>query len=522
MSVKRTLILILIASIMLLAAGFTPWVTNSARALPLAQTNVTVPYTGSLTDQSGQAVVDGSYEFTFKLYDFEKAGEPLWTETQTGVAVLDGAFSVLLGSVNPLPQAILESGARWLEVEVRGPGEKAFTTLSPRQELRGGAKAAPTGLAAPQALSCEHNHLYENWVGSNTGYSLRVENSSTGDGIRGISYATAHDYAGVAGAAYANSGTGVYGLSTLDGYGVFGSSATGVGVVGKVTDSTTTNWVTGVWGEVAAPGTISQYVRGVVGWTTSTTGVNYGVWGQSQSSQGTGVYGLTNASGCTAGVNGNCSGVKGSSENGNGVYGQSTNGVGVFANTAGNNAAIYANANGNGPGLVVMSNGTGNLMEAWKLFPSDKKFQVSNAGNVTADGSFTSPAADMAEMLPAVAGLEPGDVLVVGKDGQLTRCSTAYQPSVVGVYSTSPGFVGGGGDDANLTGKVPLAVIGVVPVKASAENGAIQPGDLLVASATPGHAMKAGANPAVGTVIGKALASLKSGTGVIQILVMLQ
>ena len=74
----------------------------------------------------------------------------------------------------------------------------------------------------------------------------------------------------------------------------------------------------------------------------------------------------------------------------------------------------------------------------------------------------------------------------------------------------------------NLTGKIPLAVIGVVPVKVSAENGPIHPGDLLVASSTPGYAMKAGPNPSVGTVIGKALASLLEGTGMIQILVMLQ
>ena len=62
----------------------------------------------------------------------------------------------------------------------------------------------------------------------------------------------------------------------------------------------------------------------------------------------------------------------------------------------------------------------------------------------------------------------------------------------------------------------------MVPVKVSAENGAIHPGDLLVASSTPGHAMKAGSDPSVGTVIGKALGSLENGTGVIQMLVMLQ
>jgi len=52
--------------------------------------------------------------------------------------------------------------------------------------------------------------------------------------------------------------------------------------------------------------------------------------------------------------------------------------------------------------------------------------------------------------------------------------------------------------------------------------GSVQPGDLLVTSSTPGHAMKGGPNPPVGTVIGKALGSLESDTGVIEMLVMLQ
>jgi len=150
------------------------------------------------------------------------------------------------------------------------------------------------------------------------------------------------------------------------------------------------------------------------------------------------------------------------------------------------------------------------------------RFKVTNAGNVTADGSISGGGADYAELLPAVDGLHPGDVLVIGADGQLERSSLPAQPTVVGVYSTKPGFVGGGGDETDPTGKVPLAVIGVVPVKASAENGPIQPGDLLVSASLPGHAMKAPADPAPGTVIGKALGSLLSGTGVIQLLVLLQ
>ncbi|MBU1749618.1 MAG: hypothetical protein KKA73_18190, partial [Chloroflexi bacterium] len=80
----------------------------------------------------------------------------------------------------------------------------------------------------------------------------------------------------------------------------------------------------------------------------------------------------------------------------------------------------------------------------------------------------------------------------------------------------------GGGEHRGQEGYVPLAVAGIVPVKASAENGPIQPGDLLVASATPGHAMKASPNPPVGTVIGKALAGLDAGSGLILMLAMLQ
>ena len=68
---------------------------------------------------------------------------------------------------------------------------------------------------------------------------------------------------------------------------------------------------------------------------------------------------------------------------------------------------------------------------------------------------------------------------------------------------------------------VPLAVVGIVPCKVSAENGPIAVGDLLVTAATPGHAMRDDA-PAVGTVLGQALEPLPSGRGVIEIMVTLQ
>ncbi|MGV8040450.1 MAG: hypothetical protein AB2L07_10345 [Thermoanaerobaculaceae bacterium] len=147
---------------------------------------------------------------------------------------------------------------------------------------------------------------------------------------------------------------------------------------------------------------------------------------------------------------------------------------------------------------------------------------VKGNGNVYADGSFSSPAADFAELLPGREGLEPGDVLAIDVDGKLMRSVEAYQASVAGVYSTRPAFLGGQAIEGDPGQQVPLAVVGVVPVKASAENGAIRPGDMLVASSTPGHAMRAGTRAPNGCVIGKALQPLPSGTGSIIMLVILQ
>jgi hypothetical protein len=68
-----------------------------------------------------------------------------------------------------------------------------------------------------------------------------------------------------------------------------------------------------------------------------------------------------------------------------------------------------------------------------------------------------------------------------------------------------------------------MAMVGIVPTKVTAENGSIHKGDLLVSSSTPGYAMKGtDRNRMLGAVLGKAMGSLDSGTGVIQVLVTLQ
>ena len=79
----------------------------------------------------------------------------------------------------------------------------------------------------------------------------------------------------------------------------------------------------------------------------------------------------------------------------------------------------------------------------------------------------------------------------------------------MGVVSTKPGFVAGGGSvEKDHSNDVILALVGRVPVKISDENGLVLPGDRLTSSSIPGVAMKAGDNAAAGGMtIGMALES---------------
>jgi hypothetical protein len=72
-------------------------------------------------------------------------------------------------------------------------------------------------------------------------------------------------------------------------------------------------------------------------------------------------------------------------------------------------------------------------------------------------------------------------------------------------------------------GNYPVALTGRVWVYADATRSAIKPGDLLTTSAIPGHAMKVtNYSRAHGAIIGKAMTGLKSGCGLVLVLVSLQ
>ena len=122
---------------------------------------------------------------------------------------------------------------------------------------------------------------------------------------------------------------------------------------------------------------------------------------------------------------------------------------------------------------------------------------------------------------------EPGDVLVIdpASKGKFMKSTEAYSTAVMGIYSTRPGVVGRRQttDKSHMKEEVPMAMVGVVPTKVSAESGAIKAGDLLVTSSRPGYAMKGkDRSQMMGAIIGKALEPLDAGTGVIEVAVSIQ
>ena len=146
---------------------------------------------------------------------------------------------------------------------------------------------------------------------------------------------------------------------------------------------------------------------------------------------------------------------------------------------------------------------------------------VSGTGNIGASGAVfntvfatatTALYADLAECYLADADYAPGTVLSFGGDNEVTVSTTDADPLIVGVVSTNPAYTmnsGLAGDHVvavALTGRVPCQV-----------QGSITRGAMMV-SAGNGRA-RAESNPAMGTVIGKAVESFTGGNGTIEIVV---
>ena len=163
-------------------------------------------------------------------------------------------------------------------------------------------------------------------------------------------------------------------------------------------------------------------------------------------------------------------------------------------------------------------------------------FRVTQGGAVLSDGAFycglpsgcfnAGVGADLAERIDTTEPVEPGDVVEIDPENprRYRKSRGPYSPRAVGVIASAPGIVLGNRPEELRTpnpGRPLLALMGRVPVKATAENGPIRPGDLLTTASKPGYAMRCSAvSRCAGALLGKALSSLDTGTGWVEILLL--
>ena len=204
--------------------------------------------------------------------------------------------------------------------------------------------------------------------------------------------------------------------------------------------------------------------------------------------------------------------------------------VGEFQilNADNNSEVLLATTNGTGPGLLV-NNTNANVVTSLATFKKNNinKARIDGTGKGFFNGGTQAGGADLAEAFDVTGNrneYEAGDVLIisVSKDRAVEKSYQAYSALVAGVYATKPGVLLTEEDiETDISDKVPMGVVGVIPTKVCLEGGEIKRGDLLVTSSIAGVAMKADIDKVKpGQVIGKALENFNSlSTGKIKVLV---
>jgi hypothetical protein len=279
--------------------------TTANRAVPTL-----VNFSGTLTDVNGKPL-SGVLGVTFYLYQDQQGGSPLWMETQNVQPYKNGHYSVMLGSTTSqgLPTELFASGeARWLGVQVQGQAEQprvlllsvpyalkaldaetiggkpvsAFQLTAPNSgkgqasapslteqtnEIRCSGSAACKASFVPVFSTNGGSAKVGNSIISQSGTSIAIAGSegvtstANGPALVGKSSGTSAGSDGVDGFTRSGTASGVAGINTNGGIGVYGTGGTGV------------------------------YGRSVSASSTGAGSVEVGLWGDTGQSSGTAVLG---------------------------------------------------------------------------------------------------------------------------------------------------------------------------------------------------------------------------------------
>jgi hypothetical protein len=629
-NMSKTMVTMLVCVVgMILGASVTAW------GAPIGTAFL---YQGRLIDDGQPAT--GTYSMEFVLFDQDIGGTRL-TDQPQAVEVTDGLFEVTID----FGGTYFDGRALWLQINIEDPDTGSPVTLLPRQPLH------PTpysryAATVPIPLHLSGSSSEPILVGDNWGSGSGVHgatSSGTGKGVSGEATAIGNfqNYGGyftTAGAqgrgvyGYAGPGShynyggyfesegdyghGVYGKHILSGHygrigspweGMFGYSSTAVGVgaqsqTGKAVSGNALDSgdVTNYGGYFIAAGAQG---RAVYGEASHASGVNYGIYGKTNSGNGYAGYfegrgyfssdvGIgtlypTHSLHVVNDVETNVLRLQGPGDYGSQgklnfgdgdyvyLYEDTDDTLEIHADdgialTGGNvgigtiapeqklhvvgiskfeigGGSISFSTPGGWPGVIAYSpNDHRRDIQYYNDFmcitmsDSSSAPSSTNGIRIYEDGTVAvkvlqiTGGADLSEQFNVRptqedVSLSAGMVVCIDPDnpGDLKIAAQAYDRTVAGVISgaadVKPGMVmGQHGTDAD--GDHPVALTGRVYCLADASNNAIQPGDLLTTSNTPGYAMKVtNHTQAQGAILGKAMQKLEKGQkGLILILVTLQ
>ncbi|MDW7678995.1 MAG: hypothetical protein SCK70_00395 [bacterium] len=470
-----------------------------------AQVPRVINYQGVLLGSDEQPVPEGNYKLTFSLY--REDGTQLWTEVHDPVFIAGGGIHVQVGIHSPLalpfdeqyflgikvgndselqPRIMLTSAAYSINADMV-TGIRASKTPTPNTlcPLGSDGKFPSTVLPSVATGNFIKKNEPDTSRATSTNPLLLISNLGNGDGINGRSKD------GIAVSGRSDTKDGIVGWTDAGNKsGVFGHSDDGVGVKGRSANN-----------------------DGVVGYTAADQ--QSGVYGHTDAPDGFGVFGRNTLTKCY-GYAGGDAGIYGHSD---GVYH-----AGHFEAIGGLNAAVYGKTTG------------GSSFGGWFVAEGNYSYGIYVEGPPTSlngcaarfkgnveilSRSTGATVVELGEGLDYAEGFDvsdksaimPGAVLIIdpSNPGKLTPSQQPYDKRVAGIVAGAKNLGSGvklGSDQFDLD----VALAGRVYCNVDASYGAVEPGDLLTTSPTPGYAMVAkNHNKAQGAILGKAMEKLPQG-----------
>jgi hypothetical protein len=402
---------------------------------------------GGALKEGANKPLQGAQDVTFSLYREEEGGEPLWSETQTVEADVQGRYAVLLGAMHPegLSTDLFTSGeARWLGVSVgRLPEQPRILLVAVPYALKAadadtlGGKPATAFVVTDQLKDQVRTELSSQEssgkLGGKTFSTLVGTTSATPQAALTSPTSGAAITSGQSSFACTTTTPCVTVSQSSTGFGIQSSAKT-LALYGLATQTAGTAY--GVQGRTASTGG-----RGVFGYATATTGGTIGVYGLALSTSGIGVFGdATAAAGATRGVIGRTASIGGI-----GVWGYATKTLGSTTGVRGDVWSI------NGIPGIFDNRANGKILSG--RVNGDERFYVNGDGGATglyASGSSTGVVGS------GYAGVA-GSGLATGVSGYASSGTgvfgSGYYQGVFGISDNYQGVYGLSGNNTGVYGE---------------------------------------------------------------------